>query len=376
MRKVYALILGFLCLVGAHAQRVKDLTHLEGVRSNPLVGYGLVVGLDGSGDKETLTKESFKSMLTQLGITVPQGVPLTLKNSAAVVVHAELPPFAKPGQRIDVTVSSLGDAKSLRGGTLIMAPLKGVDGQIYALAQGSLVVSGAGASGQDGSSVTVNIPSVGRIPNGATVEKALPNPLAMSSELTFHLNYPDFTTAMKLSQIINQTVAPKSAQALDASSVVVRVPEHIENRVHFIAAIENLPLVPSQSIAKVVINPRTGTIIIGENVRVSPTAVTHGQLVVEIKEDKKMSDNPYAPTVVANNNSTVNVQGGNNATVVDNSSVSIKQEKTKMFLLDTGVSLETLVKAVNEVGVSPSDLMSILESLKQAGALHAELEVI
>ncbi len=348
------------------AGRVKDLASFQGVRSNKLLGYGLVVGLNGTGDGSSaapFTAQSLRNMLTQYGITVPANVSIRPKNVAAVSVHAELPAFTKPGQQIDITVSSLGDAKSLRGGSLLMMTLRGPDGQVYALAQGELVVGGLGATGSDGSSITVNIPSAGRIPNGATVERAVPNTFTEGGALVLNINEPDFTTAMRMQVAINKRVGAGTAQAIDASSVALKMPGGMPSRVAFVSFIENLELTPGAAPAKIIVNSRTGTVVIGSFVRVSPVAVTHGNLTVTISENTQVSQ-PQALS-----------QGGTTQ-VVPKSDLEVVQDANRMFVFKPGVNLKTVVKAVNDVGASPSDLVAILEALKQAGALHAQLVII
>ena len=347
------------------AERIKDITSIAGVRSNPLVGYGLVVGLDGSGDQTNqtpFTTESFLNMLKQFGIAIPAGARMQLQNVAAVAIHAELPPFAKPGQQLDITASSIGNASSLRGGTLLMAPLKGVDGNVYALAQGNLVVGGLGAEGLDGSKLTVNIPSVGRIPNGATVERTVPNAFAQSNEIIFNLHTADFTTAKRVADRINDLLGPGVAQAADAMSIKVGAPKNPSQRVDFISLLENIEVKPGEAAARVVINSRTGTIVVGKHVRVSPVAVTHGSLTVTVAEDINVSQ----PEALAEG-----------ATVVlPQSNVTAEQQINPMFRFSPGPTIDEVVRAVNEVGAAPGDLMAILEALKQAGALKAELVVI
>lgn len=364
IRKLFVLALVLLS-TGVHAERIKDLASVAGVRENQLLGYGLVVGLDGTGDQTTqtpFTVQSLKSMLNRLGVTIPPGVSPQLKNVAAVTVSATLPAFAKPGQSIDVTVSSIGNAKSLRGGTLLMAPLKGADGNVYALAQGNLLVGGFDASGSDGSSITVNIPSVGRIPNGATVERTVGNGFAQGNSLTLNLHTADFTTAYRLSEAINNSIGPGTAQPMDASSIKVNAPTDVAQRVSYISMLENLEVRPGEAAAKIVVNSRTGTVVIGKNVRVMPAAVTHGSMTVTISQDPMVSQ--PAP-----------LSGGQTA-VVPRSNVKVEQEKNRMFLFSPGVKLDEIVQAVNRVGAAPGDLMAILEALKEAGALRAELIVI
>lgn len=349
-----------------HAERIKDLATLQGVRSNQLLGYGLVVGLDGSGDKvgsSPFTQQSLRSMLTQLGIVVPPGTALNPKNVAAVTVHADLPAFAKPGQQIDVTVSSIGDAKSLRGGSLLMTPLKGIDGNVYAIAQGNLVVGGLAAEGTDGSKVTINIPSSGRVPGGATVERGVTSPFGKDAMLTLNLKSGDFTTAQRVTDAINKAIGEGAAFPIDATSVKVNAPKSIGQRVGFVAMIENLEVKPAAAVAKVIVNSRTGTVVINSTVRVSPAAVSHGNLVVTISENTQVSQ----PNAFADGTTTV----------VPQSDVSVSAPgDRRMFLFDPGVTLDTVVRAVNQVGAGPSDLVAILEALKQAGALKADLVVI
>lgn len=364
----FTIVAGLILLLSmssgmANAERVKDLTKVEGVRSNQLVGYGLVVGLNGTGDGTgEATIQSLRSMLSRLGVNVPAGVTLQAKNVAAVAIHAELPAFSKPGAKIDITLSSVGSAKSLRGGSLLMTPLRGADNNVYAIAQGSIVVSGFGAEGTDGSRITVNVPSVGRILNGATVERAVDTPFGLDKEVVLNLNQPDFTTATRLVKVINNTIGPGTSYAKDASSIVVSSPDDTSQRVAFISMLENLSLKPAEASARIIVNSRTGTVVIGQHVRVMPAAVSHGNLTVTITNKPEVSQ----PAALS--------QG--QTVVVPGSDIQISQEKSHMFKLDTGVSLDELVKAVNEVGAAPGDLVAILEALKEAGALSAELIVI
>lgn len=347
------------------AERVKDMVSIAGVRENQLIGYGLVVGLDGTGDQTTQTKfttQSFKSMLARMGVQIPDADDPKLKNVAAVMVHATLPAFTKPGQSIDVTVSSIANAKSLRGGTLLMAPLKGIDGEVYAIAQGNLVVGGFGAQGSDGSKITVNVPSVGLIPNGALVEKAVPMDFTHGDTITLNLNRPDFTTSQRLVRAINDLLGAKTAVAQDPTSVMVNAPKSPDQRVAFVSLLENIEVQPGEAAARIVVNSRTGTVVIGKHVRVYPAAVTHGSLTVTIRENPEVTQ----PNALA---------GGQTA-VTANTEIDITQENSKMFLFDPGVNLDEIVQAVNEVGAAPGDLMAILEALKQAGALQAEFIVI
>ena len=365
---LFSLCLISTCLIStsAKAERIKDIADVAGVRSNQLVGYGLVVGLDGTGDQTSqtpFTVQSLRNMLAQYGITLPANVTPQLKNIAAVTVHAELPPFAKPGQTLDITVSSLGNAKSLRGGSLLMTPLKGADGEIYALAQGNLVVSGFGVEGNDGSKITVNVPSAGRIPNGATVERAAPTSFGDDEVLVLNLHRQDFTTAKRVADSINGAIGDGTAMAVDGTSVKVAVPRSLAQRVAFVSEIENLTLEPGMAPARVIINSRTGTVVIGSNVRVTPAAVSHGSLMVTITERADVSQpQPFSK--------------GGQTVVVPRSQVQVEQGGSHMFVFDPGVSLDELVRAVNQVGAAPGDLVAILEALKEAGALRAELIVI
>lgn len=344
------------------ADRLKDMARIKGVRSNQLVGYGLVVGLDGTGDKAPFTNQTFRNMMNQFGVTLPDGVNPKLKNVAAVTVSTSLPPFAKPGQEIDITVSSIGNADSLRGGTLLMTPLKGADNNVYAMAQGSLVVGGFGAQGADGSKITVNIPSVGRIPNGATIEREVASPFTRGDTITFNLMRADFTTARRVVEAINNQLGPDMAYAHDATSVSVRAPRDPSQRVSFLSILENIEVDPAEEAAKVVINSRTGTIVIGQNVHVSPAAITHGNLTVTIQENPDV----VQPGPLA---------GGNTALQQD-TQIAVTQEPARMFKFGPAVTLNEIVQAVNQVGAAPGDVMAVLEALKQAGALRAELIVI
>ena len=349
----------------SNAERIKDLAGVAGVRTNQLVGYGLVVGLDGTGDQTSqtpFTTQSLKSMLAQFGIVVPANVNPQLKNVAAVSLHAELPAFAKPGQTINVTVSSIGNAKSLRGGSLLMSPLKGADGNVYAIAQGNLIVSGFGISGGDGSKISINVPSTGTIPNGATVERAVPNPFAQGDALTLNLFNGDFTTATRVAESINAAMGVGTAQAVDATSVRVIAPADTDQRVAFVSELENLTLEPGEAAARVIINSRTGTVVIGSHVRVMPAAVSHGSLTVTITERAQVSQ--PAPL------------SGGQTVVVPETEITVAEDKKRMFLFKPGVSLDEIVRAVNQVGAAPGDLVAILEALRSAGALRAQLIVI
>ncbi len=349
----------------ARAERIKDLAQVQGVRTNQLVGYGLVVGLDRSGDQTSqapFTIQSLNNMLAQLGVTVPTNVIPQLNNVAAVAVHAVMPAFVKPGQTIDVTVNSIANARSLRGGSLLVTALHGLDGQIYAVAQGNLIVSGFGVEGGDGSKLIVNVPSSGRIPNGATVERAVPTQLGQGDSIVLNLNDADFTTATRLVASVNQTVGPDVASIIDGGSVRIRAPVDITQRVAFISTLENLQVDPASAPARVIINSRTGTVVISSHVVVTPAAVSHGSLSVTIKEDQSVSQpEPFS-------------QG--QTTVVRNSTINVDEGSKRMFVFKPGVDLDQIVRAVNQIGAAPSDLVAILEALKEAGALQAELVVI
>jgi flagellar P-ring protein precursor FlgI len=346
-------------------ERVKDLASVAGVRGNQLVGYGLVVGLDGTGDQTSqapFTIQSIKNMLSKFGVTIPPNANPQLKNVAAVTVTAELPPFSKAGQTIDVTVQSMGNAASLRGGTLLMTPLRGIDGEVYGIAQGSLIVSGFGIKGDDGSKLSVNVPSSGRVPNGATVEKEVPNSFAAQPFVMLNLHTPDFTTAARLAGGLNEMLGAGTAQAIDAVSVKVAAPQDPNQRTAYLSTLENVEVQPGEAPARVIVNSRTGTVVIGSRVRVTPAAVAHGSLSVTISERADVSQpQPFSR---------------GETVVTPRSEISVNQEDARMFLFDSGVNLDEIVKAVNQVGAAPSDLVAILEALKEAGALRAELIVI
>lgn len=348
----------------AQAERVKDLARFQGVRANSLVGYGIVVGLPGTGDDNlAYTVQSMRSAASALGVQLPPGANPALKNAAAVMITAELPPFAKPGQRIDLTVSALGRAKSLRGGTLLMAPLKGVDGETYALAQGNLTVGGFGADGADGSKIVVNTPTSGRIPGGAIVERSVASPFAEGDTLILDLVTPSFSTARALAEAINADQGRIVARAIDAVSVAVEAAGTPSFRVALAARLEAISIVPAAPPARVIVNARTGTVVIGGNVRILPAAVTHGNLSVMITEDIQVSQ----PAPFARRGDTV---------VTPRSELAVAEEPARMALFAPGVRLADIVEAVNALGAAPGDLVAILEALKEAGALRAELVVI
>jgi flagellar P-ring protein precursor FlgI len=366
--KMAIFVVTFLMSSTSYSQRIKDLADVAGVRSNQLIGYGLVVGLPGTGEQSPFTEQSFKTMLSNFGITMPTNLKPKIKNVAAVAVHAELPAFSKPGQRIDITVSSMGSAQSLRGGTLVQTILMGIDGNAYAVGQGSLVVSGLGAEGLDGSKVIVNTPTVGRIPNGATVEREVISPFTSGDYITFNLRDSDFSSARSLERVINSEFAnindPATfiARAIDATSIQVNAPRDASQRVSFLAALENLEFEPSRPAAKVIVNSRTGTIVIGSDVRLLPAAITHGGITVTINETRDVSQaNAFADGDTVTTNQTI---------------VNVNKDDNRMFVFNPGVSLDTLVRAINEIGAGPGDVMAILEALSQAGALRGELIII
>lgn len=348
-----------LVMTPVFADRIKDVATLAGVRTNQLVGYGLIVGLNGSGDTpgSRYTDDAFANMLTQLGVTIPVGTKLNSKNAAAVTVTANLSSFMKKGQTIDVNISSIGNAKSLQGGTLLLTTLKGADGRVYAIAQGNVLVSGFSATAADGTnSVTVNVPSGGRIPNGATVEEDIPNPFYFSKTLTYNLRTPDFTTSKRMADAINELMGPGTAKPLDAASVVVTAPKSMGQRVDYVSVLENIEFKPAEEMAKIIINARSGTIVISDNVRVNTAAVSHGNLVVTVSDDL-FGTNGF---------------GGLNNTA----EVTVEQKNNHAFVLPTGTSLKDIVRGINAVGATPNDVIAILDALKEAGALHATLIVM
>jgi flagellar P-ring protein precursor FlgI len=345
------------------AERIKDMVSIQGIRENALIGYGLVVGLDGSGDSSSsFTDQSMKNMLLQLGISLPPGVSMPLDNVAAVSLSAVLPAFARPGQKIDVTVSSIANSDSLRGGTLLMAPLKGVDGKIYAMAQGNMVVGGLGITAEDGSSITINVPSVGRIPNGAIIERSVPNSFGKGKYIILNLHRADFTTAHRLADTINDTMGLGTAQAIDAVSVKVSSPKDPSQKVAYLSMLENLKFKPALAPARIVVNSRTGTVVISKNVRLTPAVVNHGSLTVTITNDPLISQ----PDAFSNGETAI----------VPNSEININEGNSGAFVFKLGVTLDEVVRAINNVGATPGDLMAILEALKSAGALNADLIVI
>ena len=367
-----ATVLLGLCLPIAKADRLKDLTSIAGVRANQLVGYGIVVGLPGTGDGNSpLTLQSMQAMISQFGVTTNSTTSLNGKNSAAVIITAELPAFAKPGQRIDATISTLGQSKSLRGGTLLMTPLMGADGQTYAVAQGNLLVGGLGVAGNDGSSLIVNVPTVGRIPGGATVERLIETDFLKTDSLILNLHQGDFSVTNQMAEAVNDVFGSGVAIALDSRSVKVRAPVDPSQKVAFISMLENIEIEPERQSAKVVVNARTGTIVIGGDVRVTPAAVTHGSLTVRVDENSNVTQ---TNNLAVADGVAATTPGA--AVTAQDSDIQIDQKPARAFLFDPGVELSTVVEAVNAVGTSPADLVAILEALREAGSLRAELVVI
>ncbi|KFB67622.1 flagellar basal body P-ring protein FlgI [Candidatus Accumulibacter vicinus] len=363
-RTVILVALAGLLSAPVAAERIKDLASVQGVRNNQLIGYGLVVGLDGSGDQTTqtpFTTQSIINMLAQLGTTLPTTQSLQLKNVAAVMVTANLPPFARVGQQIDITVSSMGNAKSLRGGTLLMTPLKGADGQIYAQAQGNLLVAGAGAAAA-GSKVVVNHLLAGRVVGGATVEREVPTALGQGPFVHYEMATTDFGTTQRVVEVINREIGPGTAQAVDGRLIRVLAPEEANSRVAFLGRVEALEVRPTQTVARVIINPRTGSVVMNQKVTIDSCAVAHGNLSVIINSEQKVSQ----PNALA---------GGQTVTTTQ-SEIEIKQGGGSLIQLKAGVSLAEVVKAINALGAGPQDLLSILQSMKAAGALRADLEII
>ena len=375
MRLLYLCLIAvvtFMTMGKAQADRLKDMASIAGVRSNQLVGYGLVVGLPGTGDgSSTLTLQSMQALISQLGMNTSSILDLNGKNSAAVIVTAELPAFSKPGQRIDVTVSTLGQSKSLRGGTLLMTPLLGADGETYAVAQGNMLVGGLGIEGKDGSSLIVNIPTVGRVPGGGTVERLIETTFLETDNLVLNLHQGDFSVTNQVAEAINDIFGGGVAVPLDARSVRVRAPLDPSQKVSFVSMLENIEIEPERTSAKVVVNARTGTIVIGGDVRVTPAAVTHGSLTVRVDEntDVTQANNLAVAAGVA-------VAAAGEAVETPNTDITIQEEPARAFVFDPGVDLSTIVEAINSVGASPADLVAILEALREAGSLRAELVVI
>ena len=370
---VFSLFIIFTSIISqAKADRLKDLVSFAGIRSNQLLGYGLVVGLDGTGDSATnVTLQSMASTISQFGLKVGTS-DLSAKNAAAVMVTAELRPFTKVGQTINVTVSSMGKAKSLRGGTLLMTALKGADGKIYAIAQGNLAVGGFGVEGKDGSSLSVNIPTVGSIANGATVERMVDTPFIRNSNFVMNLHQGDFTTANRIVDEINKIFGPNVAKALDKTSISVRAPQEPGQKVPFMSLLENVEVKPADPVARVVVNARTGTVVIGGDVRVTPAAVSHGSLTVKVQE--KTTTTPGTTTTTQNANTTVTNTTA--AATNEDSELSAGAEPVSAFVFDAGTTLSDIVDAINAIGTNSADLVAILEALREAGALRAQMIII
>lgn len=357
------LLTGLAAAPAAHAERIKDLGTFQGVRPNQLTGYGIVVGLAGTGDDSLdYSTQGMKGVIQRFGLTLPTGVNPALKNAAAVMVTAELPAFSKPGQRLDVTVSALGKAKSLRGGTLVLTPLRGADGQIYAMSQGNLAVGGLGVSGSDGSKVSVNVPSAGRIPGGATVERTVATGFDTAPQLDFNLAEADLTTALRVADAINLAFGDKRARAMDAVTIAIDADPGAESRILMMGLIENIEVKPAEAPAKVIVNARTGTVVINGAVRIAPAAIAHGKLTVAVQESPRV----VQPAPFSNGQTAIE----------PSSSISVTEEKKPVINFKGGASLADIVKAVNAIGASAADMVAILEALKQAGAMKAELVVL
>ncbi|MBX6966098.1 flagellar basal body P-ring protein FlgI [Alcaligenes faecalis] len=356
---------GLLLAPASQAERIKDLASIQGVRDNPLIGYGLVVGLDGSGDQvrqAPFTQQSLTNMLSQLGVTIPQGSNMQLKNVAAVMVTARLPAFARPGQGVDVVVSSMGNAKSLRGGTLLMTPLKGANGQVYAIAQGNLLVGGAGAEA-GGSSVQVNQLNGGTIPGGATVEQSVPTTYARDGVINLEMNSSDFGTAQNVVAALNKQFGPSTATALDGRLIQVRGPLDPQAQTAFISHVENLQVNLPPARARVVINARTGSVVMNRTVTIDEAAIAYGNLSVVISRQPQVSqpDTPF---------------GGGQTVVADSTQIEMRSDSGSLQRVKTSANLADVVRALNALGATPQDLLSILQNLKSAGALRADLEII
>ena len=357
--------MGMLLAGQARAERVKDVASVQGVRNNQLIGYGIVVGLDGTGDQTTqtpFTVQSLTTMLAQMGVSLPPGTNLQLKNVAAAIVTAQLPAFAQPGQALDITVSSMGNAKSLRGGTLLLTPLKGADGQVYAMAQGNVVVAGAGETA-GGSKTQINHLSAGRIPSGATVERVVASSFGSGDSLRLELHTTDFGTARRVADAVNERMGAGTALALDGRVIQVRAPQSPNDRVAFMALLENLNVSVGAGAAKVVVNARTGSVVMNQAVTLEPCAVAHGNLSVTVNSTPVISQpNPLST--------------GGQTVVTEKADIQIKQDGGKLLMLDQSVKLADVVKALNTLGATPQDLLAILQAMQASGALRAELEII
>ena len=379
---LFFLVFSFNLPAAGIAARIKDISSIKGVRPNQLFGYGLVIGLNGSGDKggTSFTIQGLANMLEHLGIHI-NAEDVKVKNVAAVIVSATYPPFARIGKKIDVTLSSIGDAKSLQGGTLLLTPLKGVDSKVYALAQGPVVIGGYSAGGEAGGGVTKNHPTVGRISGGATIEREIPLSIMDKKELTIILNNPDFNTAERAAQAINSRIGEGIARPVDSGTLSLGVPEAFQdNVVKLIAQIGDIEVVPD-SVAKVIVNEKTGTVVVGENVRIQKIAVAHGNLSIQIKETRQVSQPvAFAPSgkgaaATQMNDGTIVAPGGSTV-VTPESEVGIAEEDNRLVLIPEGRTIGELVKALNAIGVTPRDLITILQAIKAAGALHGDLQII
>jgi flagellar P-ring protein precursor FlgI len=376
------LLISFIVPSAGHSARIKDISSIKGIRQNQLLGYGLMIGLNGTGDKggTQFTIQGLVNMLEHMGVHVdPDEV--KVKNVAAVVVSAKFPPFARVGKKIDVTLSSIGDAKSLQGGTLLLTPLKGVDGKVYALAQGAVSIGGYSAGGDAGGGVTKNHPTVGRISGGASIEKEIPLSIMSKNEMTIILNDPDFNTADRAAKAINLRIGENVAKSIDSGTLTFRIPERFQDKVvNLIAQIGEIQVEPD-SIAKVIVNEKTGTVVVGENVRIQKVAVAHGNLSINIKENKNVSQPlPFAPSgggaaPQQMKNGTVVAPGGSTV-VTPESQVAVAEENSRLLLIPKGRTIGELVNALNAIGVTPRDLITILQAIKAAGALQGELEII
>jgi flagellar P-ring protein precursor FlgI len=365
----------------AAGARIKDIVSIKGIRPNQLFGYGLIIGLNGSGDKDgtTFTVQGLVNMLERQGIHV-SAQDVKVSNVAAVMVSATLPPFARVGKKLDITVSSIGDAKSLQGGTLLMTPLKGADGKVYALAQGPVAVGGYTASGAAGGGATKNHPTVGLISGGATVEREIPLSLDEKKEFILVLNHPDFMTASRIVEQVNEHFREPLAKPVDSGTLKIQVPQRFQdNVVTLLAEVGQLEVKPDTD-AKVIVNERTGTVVIGENVRISTVAVAHGNLSIQIKETRQVSQPlPFAPPGRGQPTRTedgVIVAPGGATVVTPDSDVSVGEEQNRLLLIPEGRTVGDLVRALNAIGISPRDLITVLQAVKAAGALHGELEII
>ncbi|WP_412035060.1 flagellar basal body P-ring protein FlgI [Vibrio sp. 1288] len=343
---------------------IMDLVDVRGIRENQLVGYGLVVGLAGQGDRNQVkfTSQSITNMLRQFGVQIDDSMNPKLRNVASVSVTASVDPMAGPGQTLDVVVSSIGDAKSLRGGTLLLTPLRGIDGEVYAIAQGNVVVGGLSAEGRSGSKVEVNTPTAGRVPNGATLEREIKTDFNQRDEITLNLRKPSFTTVKNIAREINNTFGPNVAVAINKARIDMRAPKDTQQRVVMMSMLEEMSVVEGRKPARIVFNSRTGTVVIGKSVKVSEAAVSHGNLTVRISESQQVSQ----PNAFANGDTKV----------VNQTDLDVNEDLAQMVIWPPGTELNTIVNAVNSLGATPTDLMSILQALSEAGALNAELVVI